>query len=137
MADDVSRDIPQLMARAESSLSAARLLIDNGYFTEAVSRAYYAMFYAATALLHSKGITVSKHSAVIAQVGKYFAKTGQLEPRLHRLLIDMFDERQLADYSGAGFNAERAEVAYQNATAFVETARDYFDKEERVEGTTT
>ncbi len=131
MADDVSRDIPQLMARAESSLSAARLLIDNGYFTEAVSRAYYAMFYAATALLHSEGITVSKHSAVIAQVGQYFAKTGQLEPRLHRLLIDMFDERQLADYSGAGFNAERAEVAYQNATAFVETARDYFDKEER------
>ena len=75
MADDVSRDIPQLMARAESSLSAARLL------------------------------------------------------------IDMFDERQLADYGGAGFNAERAEVAYQNATAFVEAARDYFDKNV-VEGTT-
>jgi uncharacterized protein (UPF0332 family) len=130
MADDVSLDIPQLMARAERSLSAARLLINNGYFTEAVSRAYYAMFYAATALLHSEGIIVSKHSAVIAMLGQHFAKTGRLEPRLHRLLIDMFDERQLADYSGAGFTAERAEVACQNATAFVTAARDYFDKKE-------
>lgn len=93
MADDVSRDIPQLMARAENSLSAARLLIDNGYFTEAVSRAIYA----ATALLHSEGITVSNHAAVIVQVGQHFAKTGRLESRLHRLLIDMFDERQLAN----------------------------------------
>jgi uncharacterized protein (UPF0332 family) len=51
MANDLSQDIPQLMARAERSLSAANLLIRNGYFTEAVSRAYYAVFYAATALL--------------------------------------------------------------------------------------
>jgi uncharacterized protein (UPF0332 family) len=128
MANDVSRDIPQLMTRAERSLSAANLLIGNGYFTEAVSRAYYAMFYAATALLHSEGISVSRHSAVIAQVGQRFAKTGRLEPRLHRILIDMFDERQLADYSGAGFTAERAQLAYQNASEFVAAVSDYLNK---------
>ena len=65
MADDVSQDVPELINRANQGLSAVRLLIDNGFPTEAVSRAYYAMFYAATALLHSEGITVSKHSAVI------------------------------------------------------------------------
>lgn len=57
MADDVTQDIPELMARAQSSLSVARLLIDNNYLVEAVSRVYYAMFYAATALLHSEGVT--------------------------------------------------------------------------------
>lgn len=57
------------------------------------------MFYAATALLHSEGIAVSKHSAVIAQVGEHFAKTGRIPLHLHRFLIDMFDERQAADYS--------------------------------------
>lgn len=130
MADNLTSDIPELMTRAERSLSAARLLIDNGYFTEAASRAYYAAFYAATALLHSEGITLSKHAAVIAKVGQLFAKTGRLESYLHRLLIDMFDERQVADYSGTGFSADRAETAHQNATVFVAAVNEYFDKQE-------
>lgn len=40
MATDLSQDIPDLMARAEQSRSAARLLIDNGFLAEAISRAY-------------------------------------------------------------------------------------------------
>lgn len=39
------------MRKAESSLGAARLLLDNGYTDEACSRAYYAMFDAARAAL--------------------------------------------------------------------------------------
>jgi uncharacterized protein (UPF0332 family) len=97
MVTNLGLDIPDLMARAERGLQASHLLLKNEYFADAVSRAYYAMFYAATALLHSEGITVSKHSAVIAQVGKHFAKTGKIEVRLHRALIDVFDERQAAD----------------------------------------
>jgi uncharacterized protein (UPF0332 family) len=130
MADNLTSDIPELMTRAERSLSAARLLIDNGYFTEAASRAYYAAFYAATALLHSEGVTVSKHAAVIATVGQLFAKTGRLESYLHRLLIDMFDERQVADYSGTGFSADRAETAHHNATVFVAAVNEYLGKQE-------
>ena len=112
------------MARAKTSLSAAQLLIDNDYLVEAV-KAYYAMFYAATALLHSEGVTVAKHSAVISQVGQRFAKTGRLTPHLHRLLLDMFDERQLADYSGAGFDEERVTIDYQHANEFVAAVREF------------
>ena len=129
MANNVIQDIPELMARAQSSLSAARLLMDNDYLTEAVSRAYYAMFYAATALLHSEGATVAKHSAVISQVGQRFAKTGRLTPHLHRLLLDMFDERQIADYSGAGFDEERVTIDCQNASEFVAAVREYLEKQ--------
>jgi len=64
------------------------------------------MFYAATARLHSEGIAVSKHSAVIAQVGQHFAKTGKIEVHLHRAIIDVFDERQTADYGGIVFSYE-------------------------------
>lgn len=129
MADDVSIDIPDLMERSERSLSASRLLIDHGFPTEAVSRAYYAMFYAATALLHSEGIIASKHAAVIAQVGQHFAKTGRLAVHLHRALIDMFDERQLADYSGAGIGEDRAQDAHQTATEFVSAVGRYLIQE--------
>lgn len=129
MANAVSRDVPELMVRAQSSLSAAQLLIDNNYLAEAVSRAYYAMFYAATALLHTEGISVAKHSAVISQVGQRFAKSGRLTPHLHRVLLDMFDERHLADYSGAGFSNDRVVVDLQNASEFVEAVREYLQEQ--------
>lgn len=129
MADELALDIPDLMARAQSSLSAAQLLIDNDYPLEAVSRAYYAMFYAATALLHTEGINVARHSAVISQVGQRFTKTGRLTPRLHRLLLDMFDERQLADYSGAGFDEERVTLDLQSASEFVGAVQQYLEEQ--------
>ncbi len=125
MVKDLRQDIPELLSRADRSLEAARLLIDNEYYAEAVSRAYYVMFYAATALLHSEGITVSKHSAVIAQVGQHFAKTGKIDVRLHKALIDAFDERQTADYGGILFSREDTEAAYQAAGEFVQAAREY------------
>jgi uncharacterized protein (UPF0332 family) len=118
MAKDLRQDIPNLIARAERSLEAANLLIKNGYFADAVSRSYYAMFYAATALLHSEGITVSKH----------FAKTGKLEVRLHRALIDVFDERQTADYGGIVFSHEDTALAYQAAGEFVQATQEYLDE---------
>jgi uncharacterized protein (UPF0332 family) len=128
MADEISRDIPDLMARAEKSLAAVRLLIDNGYLVEAISRAYYSVFYAATALLHSEGITVSKHSAVIAQMGEHFARPGRIAPRFHRLFIDLFDERHVADYGGIDFTGERAEAAYRSAREFVTAVQEYLVK---------
>lgn len=133
MAVDLGQDIPDLMARAEQSRSATRLLIDNGFLAEGISRAYYAMFYAATALLHSEGIAVSKHSAVIAKVGEHFAKTGRIPPHLHRSLIDMFDERQAADYSGAGFTQAQAEAAYNSADEFIAAIRNYLEGRSRTE----
>jgi uncharacterized protein (UPF0332 family) len=116
---ELSRDIPELLFKANRSLSAARLLLDHEYFPEAVSRAYYAMFYAATALLHSEGIAVTKHSAVIAQMGRHFAKTGKIDPKLHRALIDVFDERQTADYGGILFSREATEASYTAASDYL------------------
>lgn len=128
MVEDLRQDIPELLSRADRSLEAARLLIDHEYYPEAVSRAYYAMFYAATALLHSEGITVSKHSAVISQVGQHFVKTGKIAVRLHKALIDAFDERQTADYGGILFSHEETESIYQAADEFTQVARGYLEK---------
>jgi len=73
MVKNLKQDIPELISQAERSLGAARLLDENEYYAEAVSRAYYAMFYAATALLHSGDIAVSwitLTSDIIAQLRK-------------------------------------------------------------------
>jgi uncharacterized protein (UPF0332 family) len=56
------------------------------------------MFYAAQALLKSEGIDVVKHSAVESAFGYHFAKSGRLEPRYHKMLINARRVREIADY---------------------------------------
>jgi uncharacterized protein (UPF0332 family) len=54
------------------------MLADGGFARGAASRAYYAMFSAARALLLSQGLDFSSHSAVIAAFGQHFAKSGRV-----------------------------------------------------------
>ena len=50
--------VQSLLDKAHASVQAARLLNGEGYPDFAASRAYYAMFYAAEALLLSRGLSV-------------------------------------------------------------------------------
>lgn len=56
------------------------------------------MFYCAEALLLTKDLSFSKHSAVISAFGREFAKTGALPPEFHRILIDSRQLREQGDY---------------------------------------
>ena len=56
------------------------------------------MFYVAEALLLSKCVTFSKHSAVVSAFGKEFAKTGTIPGEYHRYLLDAQDARTRGDY---------------------------------------
>ena len=71
-------DQRELLEQARDSVSAARLLLEGGYPGFAASRAYYAMFYIAEAFLESEGRSFSRHAAVIAAFGQYFAHTGKV-----------------------------------------------------------
>jgi uncharacterized protein (UPF0332 family) len=110
-------------AKAHSSLTAAKKLLEESLFAESISRSYYAMFYAAKALLLLNGIDVSKHSAVAAAFGREYAKTGKIDPRHHRMLLDGFEWRQKSDYDVYWLaTKERAEKCRQDAEAFVAQA---------------
>jgi len=87
-----------LLRKAHRSLQSARLLLTDGDYDGAVSRAYYAMYYVAEALLLGKGMTFSKHSAVISAFGKEFAKPGTIPGEYHRYLIDAQEARNTGDY---------------------------------------
>ena len=108
------------MAKARSSLTAAEKLREESLFAESISRSYYAMFYAAKALLLMDGIDVSKHSAVAAAFGREYVKTGRIGPRFHRMLLDGFEWRQKSDYDVYWLaTRERAEKCCQDADSFV------------------
>ena len=65
------------LERADTNLQVARELLDKGYYDVSASRAYYAAFYAASALLLNEGIDTNKHSGVIALIHQHFVKSGK------------------------------------------------------------
>jgi uncharacterized protein (UPF0332 family) len=109
------------LKRANNALSASEALFSKELFDDAISRAYYAMFYAAKALLIRDGfISGSKHSAVVAAFGREYAKTGKIEPRYHQMLIEGFEWRQKADYD-VFWHADRqtAQGCIEDASNFI------------------
>ncbi len=88
-----------LIRKAHKSLQAAKLLLSNGMPDFAASRAYYTMFYVASAFLLGKGLSFSKHGSLIAAFGQHLVKIGEIDAKFHRRLIDAQDNRIIGDYS--------------------------------------
>lgn len=70
----------------------------NDHSDFAASRAYYAMFYVAQALLAHLGQAYSKRAAVIAAFGREYAKTRRLDAKYHQWLITAQNLRNTGDY---------------------------------------
>jgi uncharacterized protein (UPF0332 family) len=62
------------LTKAKATLSEVDLLMQNQLYNAALSRLYYACFYAITALLLSKGLTPKTHSGVDTLLHQYFVK---------------------------------------------------------------
>lgn len=115
-----SDDVRLYLERARLDLRAAQANLDEGFYGVAISRAYYAMFYAVSGLLASRGLARSKHSAVHAAFGEHFVKTGLIEAQYLRHLIEALDARSDADYDAAfAGDAACAGSAIANAKDFV------------------
>lgn len=113
-----------LLRKAETSLHAAKLLAEQGYYEIAVSRSYYVMFYVAQAFLLSDGLSFSKHSAVIAAFGQHFARTGRVPVEFHRHLIEAGEQRNIGDYDlEPSLTLADAERQWASAEQFVNLAR--------------
>ena len=124
---EVKPEIERLLELADVSLAAARSLFreEEEFARFAASRGYYAMFYAAEAVLLSKGLSFSRHSAVIAAFGQHFAGEELLPSELHTNLQSAFRHRNLGDYSTDPFLGETADRILRDATAFVDSVRAY------------
>ena len=110
--------------RAEQAVSAAQKLLLDGYYDFAASRAYYAVFYAASALLLQEGLEFRKHSGVIAAIHQHFIKTGRMEKKFGRNLNWLFELRSIGDYGvTAHVPAADAEQAINTATDFLQKVR--------------
>lgn len=118
-----------LLEKASQSIQAAKNLRRDGYLDFAASRAYYAMFYVAEALLLEDGLSFSSHSAVISAFGKEFARTGRLDQRFHRYLLDAQDVRNIGDYGiGPGVSEDQVLDSIKWAEEFLQAAEQLLSK---------
>jgi uncharacterized protein (UPF0332 family) len=115
----VSSPRTSTLERAQEELRAAAALVEAGYPTQAVSRAYYAVFHAAQTALAAVGQARSRHAGVISAFGQYVARDDGLDGAHGRTLHELFDARNRADYQDQPASAEDAETALTEARAFV------------------
>ena len=93
-------DVRELWTRAQDSVRAADSLLTEGFADFAASRAYYAVFYAASALLLTAGKQFKKHTGVISAMHRDYVRTGLLPVDVGRIMNSLFDLRNVGDYGG-------------------------------------
>jgi uncharacterized protein (UPF0332 family) len=110
--------------RGAESLESAQILLDAGKHADAVSRAYYAAFHHAQALLLMSGQQARRHGGVERLLHQNLVRPGKLDPKTARSYAHLLKDRLDADYGAATvFTADLATDAVVNARAFCAAAR--------------
>jgi uncharacterized protein (UPF0332 family) len=86
------------LLKAVQSIKEARLLMENGMNDTAVSRLYYAAFYAVNALLAANGFNPKTHSGAKTIFNKEFILTGKIDSRFSDFYSFLMAKRFEADY---------------------------------------
>ena len=118
---------------ARRALKAAAVNLEQGFFEVAINRAYYAIFYAASGLLWTRGISRSKHSGVISAFRQHFVKPGLIETEYSDLYGDVMDARLDSDYELAHVvDQTAAQHRLDDARRFVERVAAYLFETEGI-----
>ncbi|MFQ5612406.1 MAG: HEPN domain-containing protein [Anaerolineae bacterium] len=80
------------------ALAAAQSNLDNGFYEASTNRAYYAIFYAASGLLLTKGVKRKSHSGVLSEFRRLFVKPGLIEAEFSETYGDAMEARIDSDY---------------------------------------
>ena len=83
---------------AKEKLDSAEILFKHKKYDDAVSRAYYAVFHCAQALLLSIGVKAESHSGVRQLFGLHFIKNGEFSKKYGKYLKNLKDDRENGDY---------------------------------------
>lgn len=124
------KEAGSLIERANRYLRSALLLLQDNDYESAVSRTYYAMFYAAQAVLLTKDLSFSSHKGVISAFGEHFIKTGIFPGAMGRELNRTFSKRQIGDYEYTFvITRSEAEEIVENGKGFVAEITRHLKKE--------
>jgi uncharacterized protein (UPF0332 family) len=115
------------MEQAREALGAAQILLDSGHSVQGVvNRSYYAMFYAALALLQTIGKAPKKHSGVVSLFDTEFMLKGLFPKELSKDFHQVLDLRHASDYEPVvPVTEDVARTVLGKANAFVSQVEQY------------
>jgi hypothetical protein len=87
------------LERASEALSAAILLYENGFISDAVSRLYYFLLYHIRALLMTKGLEPRSHEGTLRLFGLHFVREELVDKRAAQIFSKLMKFREEADYN--------------------------------------
>ena len=127
--DDINTLIKHRLDQAQTALDDAKFLCEGKRSSQSIlNRAYYAMFYAALALLQKIGKVPSKHTGVISLFDTEFVIKGIFTKELSKNFHKLFEMRQVSDYKTLDeTTAEQVEDAIKRAGLFVESVIKYIE----------
>lgn len=120
-------EVEQLLARGREELRAAQVLLDAGFPSQALSRAYLAAFHAASAALATVGEKPLTRTGVISAFGRRVVREGGLDHEVGRGLRRLFDDRDYVDYRLAEAPAEEARSAIGDAARLLDATAQWID----------
>jgi uncharacterized protein (UPF0332 family) len=117
------------MQKAEKKLKVAKKLLKSHDYEDSVSRAYYAVYHAAQALLLTEGEKAETHKGVVTLFGLLFVKTGKFSKNIGKYIANLKDDRESGDYEIFSYvDSESAKTAVSEAGEFLKAAREYLQK---------
>jgi uncharacterized protein (UPF0332 family) len=126
-----TKEILFYLQKAEKKIRSAKLLLDQGFYEDAVSRAYYAGFHAIVASLRFKKVDLSRHKHVfiLNQFRIHFVDTKILSNDLYTKILNIRAIREHTDYA---INSEieqiEAEQIVRDTQNIVDKIKEYLEK---------
>ncbi|MEW6402991.1 MAG: HEPN domain-containing protein [Chloroflexota bacterium] len=127
---DPKENLRLYLENAREMLEVAELNLGNDYYGSACNRAYYAVFYGASALLFAKGMAFGKHSAIISAFRQHFIKSGEFDVKWSGIYQRIMSHRQSGDYD-ININIEKEQAAsdVSDAQEFIEEVQQWLRKQ--------
>ena len=130
---------PEMNAYLASAWQALRTaeseFVQGSDYLVVANRAYYAIFYAANAMLATQGLQRSKHPTVLAAFRDLFIKTGEIEATYIRDYEETMKRRHMSDYDlNSAISADFVRVGLEAAQRFTSRVERYLIERGHVVG---
>lgn len=116
------------VSTASEKLKSAKILLEEGQYKDSISRSYYAIFSSIRAVLATREVDFSKHSAVIAYFQREFIKTRIFDVKYSKYVQSAFQIRNNCDYDDFYIASRNdAEEQYRHAVEMLEEVKKYLN----------
>ena len=101
--------------KAFNTQKEVKFLIKNEYYSLALNRIYYGIFYIISALAIKDEFSTSNHSQLIGWLNKNYVKEQKVERKIGKMIYTAYEQRRKSDYNVLHkFTIEDASIGYKN-----------------------